>query len=216
MLDDIALFELVVERALRQQHFHQIQMEIQGFNSKRLKFNRPAQKQQGGWPKLQGWKSNGATHEDKPKHGTPKIPPRDGCLVCRDTHWLKDCPTATTEQKVDLKRFLQQKWDRDRMKTANQSQMPSQATNLMVVELIGVLDVLFCAESGAETNIVAYQVISELCVVDDVVVMKPLDPPVVFPAAGDFQLSCRVEVTPDLGICTIAGNVRLAGVKFLV
>jgi hypothetical protein len=91
--------------------------------------------------------------------------------------------------------------------------MPSQATYHMTVELIGILDVLFCADYGAETKIVAHQVVSKLCMLDAVVVMKPLDPPVIVPVAGGSQLSCRAEVTVDLGICTMAGNLRLTGVK---
>ncbi|DAZ95531.1 TPA: hypothetical protein N0F65_005223 [Lagenidium giganteum] len=33
------------------------------------------------------------------QHGADKLPPTSGCWVCIGSHWLRDYPTVTPEQK---------------------------------------------------------------------------------------------------------------------
>lgn len=41
--------------------------------------------------------------------GDLRKPPRDVCLICKEAHWVRDCPTATADKKADVEWTLREK-----------------------------------------------------------------------------------------------------------
>ncbi|DAZ96607.1 TPA: hypothetical protein N0F65_000173 [Lagenidium giganteum] len=88
--DDVEHFELAVERAVRQQQYHQVQQDTK---------RRPEQ------PRGSDGEEKGAgaakTKPTDPTKRNDKKPsaPRSGGLICKGEHWAVDCPTATDMQK---------------------------------------------------------------------------------------------------------------------
>jgi hypothetical protein len=100
-LDDIALYDLIVERGRHQQHFHQISGEVK---------RKPGKKPRGANDKKDRGGDRPAPAQT-PGGRNNKEPPRDGCLHCGGAHWLSDCPTATPQQMEEARRRRKDKKD---------------------------------------------------------------------------------------------------------
>ena len=96
--DDVGLFDLIVVQAKQQEHYYLLSTET---------------KPMSGRGKSDAKKP---TKTDKPMRQAPQhvgkresSPPKDGCLVCGGPHWLKECPTASDDQKADALRKLKER-----------------------------------------------------------------------------------------------------------
>ncbi|KAE9029350.1 hypothetical protein PF011_g1124 [Phytophthora fragariae] len=140
--DDIALYELIVKRASLQQHYHQIQSDVKRPGSEKAK--------------TAGLKEKTPTN---PKG--PVTPPTSGCLVCKGSHWVKDCPTASQEQKAAA---LQAARDRkkDRIECVRAVREAAATGDSRRLWINGVLDVPFCPDTGADSNIISKTLVDEL------------------------------------------------------
>ncbi|KAE9253611.1 hypothetical protein PF004_g1439 [Phytophthora fragariae] len=98
-LDDIALYELIVKRASLQQHYHQMQSDAKRSGSEKSKAAGLETNNKGAGTKEQTKKS-ASKEKTPPKPKGPVIPPTSGCLVSKGSHWVKDCPSASQEQKA--------------------------------------------------------------------------------------------------------------------
>ncbi|OWZ14126.1 hypothetical protein PHMEG_00012437 [Phytophthora megakarya] len=102
--DDVALFNLILEHAKAQQRFHRMSKETGAARGSQRQSS-SGQKQStlvaknvkgGGQP---DGKSGGDRNKATPKPTKSSQPPSDGCLVCHGSHWMRECPTATAEQR---------------------------------------------------------------------------------------------------------------------
>ncbi|GMF47372.1 unnamed protein product [Phytophthora fragariaefolia] len=85
--DDAALFDLILEHARVQQRFYLRSAECPVPQTRLTQQPKKTQKM--------------AKPSQPMASKKARTPSRDGCLVCRDQHWLDECPTATPEQRVE-------------------------------------------------------------------------------------------------------------------
>uniref|UniRef100_H3H7U2 CCHC-type domain-containing protein n=1 Tax=Phytophthora ramorum TaxID=164328 RepID=H3H7U2_PHYRM len=104
-VDDLALHDLMIERATRQQQYYLMQNEMKQSSSLRPKEDGGAAAKAHGRPAKQLPKPSSIQGGGRGAAG-PRKPPRDGCLVCKGPHWARDCPTATAEQKANVEKML--------------------------------------------------------------------------------------------------------------
>ncbi|POM68944.1 Hypothetical protein PHPALM_14828 [Phytophthora palmivora] len=206
--DDVQLYDVIVERAVRQQHYHLMQAEtkkaVQG--QVRTKKSQSDGNRKSETPRDTAKTSEGGAAREK----TARPPPRDGCLICKGSHRAMECPTATREQKDEARRTLAaRRAERLKHVGTGTSSGPSVTIN-------GVLDVPFCADSGAESNILSRSMVDELCTLDSTVKLVKLEPPTVVKVAGGATMQCRDRVEVDLRISTAAGPLNISRVGCLV
>ncbi|KAG3152084.1 hypothetical protein PI124_g6081 [Phytophthora idaei] len=105
------------------------------------------------------------------KERVSRQPPRDGGFVCKGPPRAAECPTATNEQKEEARRVLAAH-RAERLK-----HIDTGAVSGHTVTINGVLEVPFCADSGADSNILSCSMVEELCALDSSVVLAALEPP---------------------------------------
>ncbi|KAI9990864.1 hypothetical protein PInf_018481 [Phytophthora infestans] len=207
--DDVALYELIVVRAKSQQHFHTMQTELERDDSPKGKST--GGKTGGG---KQPSKAVGKAVRTKVESNAPTNPPRTGCLICKGPHWAKNCPTGTDEQKQDIQREVQaRKALRDERVKAVRVVRAGEGRCACIN---GVLDVPFCPDTGADSNIISRALVDELQGVGSTLKPQALKPVVQVQVAGGTRVGCRDAVILDLRIETAAGPLHLAGVPCLV
>ncbi|KAE9358743.1 hypothetical protein PF008_g2540 [Phytophthora fragariae] len=213
-VNDLALHDLMIERATRQQLYHLMQAEMKNAAGPRSKetsaavvktSQRPAKQQQQPRSSAPGG-SRGAAEQRKP--------PRDGCLICKGAHWARDCPAATAEQKAEVVRTLRERRDRqpERVKRITKDDAPAFRTAV----INGVLDVPFCPDTGSDANIIGRPVLEELRDLVHDLPVERVEPPIQVVAAGGSVMLCREKVQIDLQIVTAAGPFALANIECLV
>ncbi|GMF63166.1 unnamed protein product [Phytophthora fragariaefolia] len=84
------------------------------------------------------------------------------------------------------------------------------------VTINGVLEVPFCADTGADSNIISQAMVQELDTLESTVVLVPLEPLVMVKVAGGAIMSCRDGIDVDLRIETAAETLNIARVSCLV
>ncbi|KAF4142389.1 Aspartyl protease [Phytophthora infestans] len=144
------------------------------------------------------------------KERASRPPPRDDCFVCKGLHRVAECTTATTEQKEEARRA----WAARR--TVRLKHIGTSRVSGHTATINGVLEVPFCADFGADSNVLSRSMVKELCAQDSSVVMAELKPPTVVKVAGGATLECRNSVEIDVRISTAAGTVLLTRVSCLV
>ncbi|GMF16253.1 unnamed protein product [Phytophthora fragariaefolia] len=206
--DDVQLYNVIVERAVRQQHYHLMQAETK--------------KAVHGQVRTKKGQSDGNRKSDTPRDAaktsergaarekTARPPPRDGCLICKGPHRAMECPTATSERKDEARRTLAAR-RAERLKHVGTG-----ASSGHSVMINGVREVPFCADSGAESNILSRSMVDELCALDSTVKLVKLEPPTVVKVAGGATMQCRDRVEVDLRISTAAGPLNISRVGCLV
>ncbi|KAG3066531.1 hypothetical protein PI125_g23853 [Phytophthora idaei] len=206
--DDVALYELVVRRAKSQQHFYTMQLEMKRSDTPKGK--------SAGQSKSSGARQSTSTSGkgDRAKEAkATSAPPRSGCLICKGQHWAKDCPDASEQRKHEVQREIQAR--RARKEERAKAIRSVRAGEGRRVCVNGVLDVPFCPDTGADSNIVPRVLVDELREVGDVE-LQPLDPPVRVQVTGGAKMLCRHTVMLGLKIETAAGPLHLQGVSCLV
>eukprot|EP00644_Phytophthora_capsici_P011685 jgi/Phyca11/123502/e_gw1.50.305.1 len=159
-------------------------------------------------------KAAGKAVRTKVESKAPPNPPRTGCLICKGPHWAKDCPTGTDEQKQDIQREVQaRKALRDERVKAVRVVRAGEGRRACIN---GVLDVPFCPDTGADSNIISRALVDELQGVGSTLKLQALEPVVQVQVAGGARVVCRDAVILDLRIETAAGPLHLADVPCLV
>ncbi|EGZ09272.1 hypothetical protein PHYSODRAFT_549876 [Phytophthora sojae] len=107
-VSDLALHDLMIERATRQQQYHLMQSEMKQNSAPRVKDLATAggkAQQRPAKPQSKPPSSNGGNRSS----GEQRKPPRDECLICKGPHWARDCPTASAEQKAEVAKNLRER-----------------------------------------------------------------------------------------------------------
>ncbi|KAG1692396.1 hypothetical protein DVH05_025362 [Phytophthora capsici] len=210
-VDDVALYALIVCRAKYQQHFHTIQNQLKHDDPPKGK---TATSTKSGSKKQQQIKIVGKADRYKSEPKAISSPPRTGCLVCKGPHWAKDCPDASEEKKQEIQRELQARRARkdERVKTGRTVRAGAGRR----VSMNGVLNVPFCPDTGADSNIISRVLVDKLQGVESGVELVALNPVIPVQVAGGARIICRDTVMLDLRIETAAGPLHLANVSCLV
>ncbi|KAG3072172.1 hypothetical protein PI125_g22571 [Phytophthora idaei] len=212
-VNDLVLHDLMIERATRQQQYYLMQSEMKQNSTLRPK---------------EGVGTASKTHQTPFKQqpmdpvapvggrnvAGPRNLPRDGCLICKGSHWARDCPTATAEQKAGVERILREKRNRpqERVKRITADGEPGFRSAV----INGVLDVPFCPDTGSDVNIIGRPVMAELRELMPGLRTTMIDPPVEVVAAGGNTMLCHEKVQVDLQIVTAAGPLMLTNIECLV
>ncbi|KAG6613484.1 uncharacterized protein IUM83_04391 [Phytophthora cinnamomi] len=200
--DDVALRDLILERATAQQHYHLMQIEEKPDKRQTVTVNKKN-------PEL---KAKPRTSGEPAAKQTEKKPgPREGCWVCKGAHFAQQCPTATEEQKAEARRRLDEARAR-KVKAARVAKSPGRRR----VVINEVLEIPFRPDSGADCCFLPEEYLRELQAVDTSVHPTKLDNPVAVELAGGKVDHCHFECTVDLLLGTKAGPVHVRRVKCLV
>ncbi|KAG3079109.1 hypothetical protein PC121_g7076 [Phytophthora cactorum] len=128
------------------------------------------------------------------------VPPTEGCLFYKGPHWLRECPTATEQQRrATLERFQeakQRRVDSIRLKAAGAGRARYMAT------LNGVLDVPYLPDTGADRSILPSGVPHALEAAAPPVTVRQLARPVPVILADGRTTNCMEEALLDLQLTT--------------
>ncbi|GMF20134.1 unnamed protein product [Phytophthora fragariaefolia] len=200
--DDVALRDLIMERATAQQHYHLMQMEEKPDKRQTATVNKKNPESKGK-PRTSG--------EPAARQAEKKPGPREGCWVCKGAHFAQQCPTATEEQKTEARRRLDEARAR-KVKAARVAKSPGRCR----VVINEVLEIPFRPDRGADCCFLPEEYLRELQAVDTSVHPTKLDNPVAVKLAGGKVEHCHFECTVDLLLGTKAGPVHVRRVKCLV
>ncbi|GMF38278.1 unnamed protein product [Phytophthora fragariaefolia] len=214
--DDVALFDLILEHAKAQQRF---------FNQS--KDSAATAKAKGGTPataKPPAAKPNKeATTKasaGRPQPVTPRAPktatpPTEGCLFCKGPHWLRECPTATVEQRrAALEKF---KEDKQQRVGPIRSKAVGSGNAAYTVKINGSVEVPYLPDTGADCTILPSSVLRSLeAAAPPHVDVHRMSRPVTVILADGTTKTCAEEVKLDLQLTTAAGVVHVRQVPCLV
>jgi hypothetical protein len=218
--DDVALYEALVDRSREQQHYHMLAQELkQGeksrsqSKSKATSGSRPPPTKVTGEQRVKQREIKNPSKPSRKEATSPRAPPRDGCLVCGGAHWVKQCPSASETDKEDaLRRMNDLKNQRLQAKAVRSMVAPGERSAI----LNGVLEVPFCADTGADCNVVTRRIAQELVKLDSTVAVEKMATPVDVEVADGRPVRCTEQFTMDVQLLTAAGPVRLRRVNCVV
>ncbi|KAE8997546.1 hypothetical protein PR002_g19001 [Phytophthora rubi] len=217
--DDVALFDLILEHAKVQQRFHGMSQDTTAKRDvKTNKQVRPPQRSSDGSSK-DGASRVSAPAPTAPRGAVatprpPRLPPQDGCLVCKGAQWLKDCPTATNAQKEAARQQYQAAKEQRAGSVRSKAVRAGATRNLVRVN--GLLEVAYIADTGADQSVIPSAMADSLRAVQPGLGIVPLGSPVSVTLADGSVQVCKMEVVLDLELVTIAGAVNLRAVPCLV
>ncbi|ETL28837.1 hypothetical protein L916_17864 [Phytophthora nicotianae] len=147
-------------------------------------------------------------------HGRGSNPPAEGCLHCGGAHWLRECPTASEDDRRKALEKLRSQRDasRSRSKAVRNDRRPQ--TGEVLVD--GLVTAPYYADSGSDRSVIPRALAYELVVPDSRVQLRHIDEPMVVTVAGGGQVDCEDEVEVDLLLQMAAGAVRVSNVTCLV
>ncbi|POM74139.1 Hypothetical protein PHPALM_8953 [Phytophthora palmivora] len=196
--DDVALYDLILQRATAQQHYHLMQLE-----EKPDKRVATAGIKKNSEPKAKAKPSDEPPAKQKEK----KLGPREGCWICKGAHFAQQCPTATEAQKDDAKKRLGEA----RAKAAKAARISKSPGQRRVV-LNEVLEIPFRPDSGADCCFLPEEYLKELQAVDSSVQATKLDHPVRVELAGtEEEFLVGDDLLKSLGIDVDGMMEQLAG-----
>ncbi|KAG6613145.1 uncharacterized protein IUM83_18783 [Phytophthora cinnamomi] len=183
--DDVALRDLILERATAQQHYHLMQMEEKPDKRQTVTVNKKN-------PEL---KAKPRTSGEPAAKQTEKNPVRVRAVGSArgGGHFAQQCPTATEEQKAEARRRLDEARAR-KVKAARVAKSPGRRR----VVINEVLEIPFRPDSGADCCFLPEEYLRELQAVDTSVHPIKLDNPVAVELAGGKVDHCHFECTVDL------------------
>ncbi|ETO63901.1 hypothetical protein F444_18466 [Phytophthora nicotianae P1976] len=147
-------------------------------------------------------------------HGRGSNPPAEGCLHCGGAHWLRECPTASENDRRKALEKLRSQRDASRSlsKAVRNDRRPQ--TGEVLVD--GLVTAPYYADSGSDRSVIPRALAYELVVPDSRVQLRHIDEPMVVTVAGGGQVDCEDEVEVDLLLQMAAGAVRVSNVTCLV
>ncbi|ETN15837.1 hypothetical protein PPTG_07028 [Phytophthora nicotianae INRA-310] len=142
----------------------------------------------------------------------PSAPPTTGCLVCKGSHWVKDCPTTNEDEKSTA---IQSARDRrkERVERGKMVKDLIKSVNSCHKRIKNALDIPYC---DADSSIISHTLVDKLLGLGGSMEAAALQPPVNVVVAGGAYMVCRSSVMLDLRIKTAAGPLSLHNVVCLV
>lgn len=123
-------------------------------------------------------------------------PPRTGCWVCKGSHWLKDCPTATEVQKEEaqakMRDLRSSRSDRMRRVAVDDTTSP----RALVAFVNDLIELPLCVDSGADVNVIPVNAVEKLRA-SGVDCTQDLAVPVKVELADGRHVPCSSEAVVD-------------------
>ncbi|KAE9176867.1 hypothetical protein PF002_g28490, partial [Phytophthora fragariae] len=213
------LFKLVIDKAKEQERSFQLAKKPKndraGRDTEAGKLTKPSKTQKKKWSCLT------ATANAKPS-AKPSIKPssthkaslsskRDlppsTCPKCKEMHWLRECTTATDEEKAALRKSLRdarRSTKKARLKRLGELMPPPDRK----VTLNGLLELHYCPDSGSEYTVIGNSHWELLCSMDSSAESVQLQVPIMNQAYGSTWVSANRMAKLQILIHTAAGPVR--------
>ncbi|GMF51975.1 unnamed protein product [Phytophthora fragariaefolia] len=210
--NDFTLFSVIKEKARAQHKYHQLALE----QKTRMA---PSRKNESSIAKAKAGKANkravdpSTAAPTSTRAQTPRKelkPPKSGCWHCQGEHWLRDCPTATDEDRARAAEKMKEVKERAKVKTVQTAPQPGE------VLVNNLLALPYCADSGSDLTIIPRTVVDDLVALGNKVDVFPLPHPVEATVAGGSTVICQDVVTVDIVLQTAVGTVHLREVKCLI
>ena len=150
--DEVALYNLILERAREQQDYFLTTIEDKQKQTTQSKapISRKSHTQY-----VKG-SMNGDSRARPSKQHPPKpatsTPPRDGFLECKGPHWVSECPKSSNAQKDEAKRSMRESMAA--RSSAKRSTLSSSQESQLSAVLAGNLEVPQCADLVSDVFII--------------------------------------------------------------
>ncbi|OWZ11150.1 hypothetical protein PHMEG_00015873 [Phytophthora megakarya] len=216
--NDFMLFGIIKEKARAQHKYHVLTQEqkVKSNYSKKEKLNdrsnnkpvsrtsgtKPTGINNGGASTNNGVRgSGGGVKPQQPKRDAP--PPKTGCWHCQGSHWLRDCPTASEEDKTRAVEKMKEVREAARGRVKKIGEAPASGEVLVN----SLLSIPYLADTGSDETYLPRQYVEELAGLGAAITVVGLPTKT---AAGQVHLSevyCKIMEDPEEDF--ILGNVML-------
>ncbi|KAG1708148.1 hypothetical protein DVH05_024831 [Phytophthora capsici] len=200
--DDVVLRDLILQRATAQQHYHLMQLEEK--RDKRAAVT-------SGKKTVEAKSKTQKSTESTAKPSEKKSGPREGCWICKGSHFAQQCPTATDAQKTEAKK----RYDESRARKVKAARIAKTPRPHRVV-INEVLEIPFRINSGADCCFLPEEYLRELQAIAPSIQASKLDQPVPVELAGGKFEYCHSACMVDLLLDTKADPVHVRRVNCLI
>ncbi|KAE9165889.1 hypothetical protein PF004_g29346, partial [Phytophthora fragariae] len=157
--------------------------------------------------------------DERPMFKKHDAAPAQGCLHCKGTHWVSDCPSATDEQKKAAREAFKEHMARRRdAEASNIKRVLGDGEDLapMHVAFNGVVTMPYFPDNGTKYNAIPRRIVEELQQACPDVKVERLRKPIDGKAVGGAIISCDESIQLDLELITPAGKVRMRKVTCII
>ncbi|ETL93852.1 hypothetical protein L917_08084 [Phytophthora nicotianae] len=212
--NDVALFELILEHAKVQQRFHRMSQDYAAKSDSKSVKSEKKQGETGKPAATASPTSNIGAARSSTTARPSRSPPQESCLACKGPHWLKNCPSATDEQREEARKKY--RGVEEQRSGAFRSKAARYAVPGAMVRLNGLLEAPYAPDTGADRSFIPQCFVSSLRNVQPSLSTTPLSTPVDAKMADGRSVRCNEEVRLDLELVTIAGTVSMRLVACVV
>ncbi|KAG3169912.1 hypothetical protein PI126_g2564 [Phytophthora idaei] len=216
--DDVALFDLILEHAKVQQWFHKISSDYGTKTDDKSPGQSRKPQKPGGGSKAEPPRTTppaAASSASTSASTRPaRLPPHDGCLFCKGSHWLADCPRATDAQREEDQRKYREA--KDHRSASMRTKSARYAKNAGTVRINGLAEVAYLPDTGADQSMVPQETVNSLRAMQPSLQVAELASAVEATMADGRVQLCAQEVLLDLELTTMAGLVSLRAVPCLI
>uniref|UniRef100_H3GL52 Integrase catalytic domain-containing protein n=1 Tax=Phytophthora ramorum TaxID=164328 RepID=H3GL52_PHYRM len=191
--DDVRLYQLIVERATMQHHFHVMQKETKEprtASKTRVTSTTTA-------AKTTATKAEGVGAVKPKSNVKASVGGKVQCWVCKGGHKMRDCPTATDAEKDAALAA----WREQRKSQPERAKHVAEGSSKKVVLVNSILEIPLCPDTGSDRNIISRDYLNEQRELGAEVTTAPLAevPVVVLEGPKDKFLLGRVTLK-EIGI----------------
>ncbi|POM62525.1 hypothetical protein PHPALM_28315 [Phytophthora palmivora] len=210
--DEVALHDLILDKALEHDKVFQRQKREKRERSEGENMGQTQRPSKSAKKDVSnnGQRSVTVSHHEKSPVDRPKEPPKP-CPHCEGMHWLSECPTATEDEKSEIRRKLRaqrnnnNKKDGARLKRLREC-IPSEDKT---VTLNDIMELPYCADTEADKTAISRTHVNELILRDSSVKLTRLVTPVVNVTVAKHEITCTDAVHLRVLLNTAAGPVAL-------
>ncbi|POM77994.1 Hypothetical protein PHPALM_4542, partial [Phytophthora palmivora] len=156
--------------------------------------------------------SSGSGPRPSPKGAIdrPKKPPTP-CPHCGDLHWLSECTSATDSEKAEIRKKLRaQRSDGTKREVARLKRVrESIPDEKKTVTLNEVMQLPYCADTGADRTAISRKHVEELMLRDPAVKLTRLNTPMLIVGVAKHEIVCSASVQVRVLLNTAAGAVAI-------
>eukprot|EP00644_Phytophthora_capsici_P013422 jgi/Phyca11/115839/e_gw1.29.159.1 len=195
--DEVILHDLILEKALDHEKPFQNQRRAKRDRDRgdrepdrasvRTGTKKPVKK-----PRLAGATNSTGSQPATKTTDRPKVPPTP-CPHCGDVHWLSEYPTATDSEKAEIRKKLRsQRGEKSKREASRVKRLreciPNEEKTVILNE---VMELPYCADTGADRTAISQEHVRELMLRDPTVKLTRLTTSVIICPVGEHVITCR-------------------------
>lgn len=190
--NDFELFRIIKERARTQHKYHVLSLE---YKSKVDKSSDRSSSVKDSKPRKDREQRRGGDHEKPKEHpssfaarGRSAKPPAEGCLHCGGVHWLRECPSASEDDRRRALEKLRSQRDGPRLRSKMERNGQRRGPKTGEVLVNGMVTAPNCADSGSDRSVIPKDLVDELVGLGSDVHLTSLSDPIMVTVAGGGQV----------------------------